>query len=113
MTSNEKVLTFVTVNLSFVPHTVETAPACDNYLSSAGPCVAESAGWLTDGVDVRRQRPQRAAPVLLDGFWGIELGDVVVGVHRDQDVGHERLDEEQKRRRGANVNNLDGRPQPR
>lgn len=81
----------------FRPHMVETAPACDSYLSSAGLCVAESTGWLTDGVDMRRQRPQRAAPVLLDGFWGVELGDVVVGVHRDQDVGHERLDEEEKR----------------
>lgn len=106
-------LTFVTVNLSHVP-TQWRGRACDNDLLSAGPCVAESTGWLTDGVDVRRQRPQRAAPVLLDGFWGVELGDVVVGVHGDQDVGHERLDEEENRRRGANVNsNVEGRPQPR
>lgn len=48
---------------------------------------------LTDGVDVRRQRAQRAAAVLLDALRGVQLGDVVVGVDGNQDVGDKRLQE--------------------
>lgn len=55
--------------------------------SGVGVC----APTLTDGVHVRRERPQRSALVLLDGFRRIELGDVIVRIHRDQDVGYIRL----------------------
>lgn len=54
---------------------------------------------VTDGVDVRRQRAQRPAVVLLDGLLRVELWDVIVGVDGDQDVGYERLKERRRRRR--------------
>lgn len=57
---------------------------------------------LTDGVDVRRQRSQRPAPVLLDGLRRVKLWDVIVRVYRDQDVGYKRLNEEKKKKRNKN-----------
>lgn len=51
---------------------------------------------LTDGVDVRRQRAQRAAAVLLDALWRVKLGDVIIGVDSNQDVGDKRLQEKFK-----------------
>ena len=51
---------------------------------------------LTDGVDVRRQRAQGPASVLLDGVRRVKLWDVIVRVHGNQDVGYKCLEEEKK-----------------
>lgn len=59
--------------------------------------------WLTDGVDVRRQRAQRAAPVLLDGLRQVKLWNVIIRVDSDQDVGYKRLEEEKKKKRQLQV----------
>lgn len=53
---------------------------------------------LTNGVDVRRQRAQRPAVILLDGLRRVKLWDVIVRVHCDQDVGYKRLAEEKKKK---------------
>ncbi len=66
-------------------------------LSETEPSVWRS---LTDGVDVRRQRAQRSAPVLLDGVGRVKLWDVKVRVHCDQDVGYKCLDEEEEMKKG-------------
>lgn len=58
---------------------------------------------LTDGVDVRRQRSQRPALVLLDGLWRVKLRDVIVRIHGNKDVGYKSLGEEGERLVKANV----------
>lgn len=52
---------------------------------------------LTDGVDVRWQRSQRPALVLLDGLRRVKLWDVIVRIHGNQDVGYKRLGEEEEK----------------
>lgn len=46
---------------------------------------------LTYGVHVRWERPQRSTLVLLNGVGRVELRDVIVWVHRYQNVGYVRL----------------------
>lgn len=53
--------------------------------------MAALADSLTDSVDVRREGPQRLAPVQLDSVRAVQVGDVIVRVHGDQDVCHIRL----------------------
>ena len=56
---------------------------------------------LTDGVDVRWQRAQRPAVILLDGLRRVKLWDVIVRVHSDQDVGYKRLEEEEQQQENS------------
>lgn len=46
---------------------------------------------LTYRVDVRGEGPKRLPPVLLDRVGAVQVGDVIVRVHGDQDVGYIRL----------------------
>lgn len=46
---------------------------------------------LTYSVDVRGEGPQRLPLVQLDSVGAVQVGDVIVRVHGDQDVCHVRL----------------------
>lgn len=59
---------------------------------------------LTNGVDVRRQRSQRPALVLLDSLRRVKLWDVIVRVHGDQDVGYKCLVVEKKKEDEGKIN---------
>lgn len=63
-----------------------TGPALKTTDDETENCPEDSV--LTDGVNMGRKRAQRAALVLLDGFWRVQLGEVNVRVHRYQDVSH-------------------------
>lgn len=49
------------------------------------------AALLTNCIDVRRQSAQRSALVLFNGLWRIQLGNLKIWIHSNQDVGNKRL----------------------
>ena len=51
---------------------------------------------LTDSVDVGRQGAQGPPMVLFNGLWSVELWEVNIRVHCNQDIGYKRLGEKTK-----------------